>query len=160
MPYFLVGRLDGKTSAGFHGFHEDVIGFIDVGGHDMFKAATGCYWETASLVGVDFVCKVCYLKKNLVRSFRNLFHGFVVCGCWFLLSGTRPFVLLFEVPFDCCLCFGKVFLGKKSVACPRQVFFENKVEDGGDTTKLNLVAVDKASFSCFVGTNRLDCHVR
>ena len=108
----LVGFLDGKTSAGFHGFHKDVVGVIDVGSHDIFKAATGCYWETAGLVGVDFVCKVCYLKKSLVCLFSNLFHGFVVCSCWFLLSGPCSLVLMFDVAFDCCLCFGQVFLGQ------------------------------------------------
>ena len=40
LPYLLVGRLDGETSVGFHGFRKDFVGFIDVGGHDIFKPAT------------------------------------------------------------------------------------------------------------------------
>ena len=108
----MVGYLDGKTSAGFHGFHEDVVGVIDVGGHDIFKAATICYWEPAVLVGVYFVCKVCYLMKNLMCSFSNPFHGFIVFSFCFLLSVLRPLVFMFVVAFYCCLCFGKVFLGQ------------------------------------------------
>ena len=48
---------------------------------------------------------------------------------------------------------------ERRVARPRHVVLKNEVEDGGETTKSNLVAVDKASDSFFVGVNRLDRHV-
>ena len=82
MPYFLVVIIDGKTSAGFHGFHEDVVGVIDVGGHDMLKAATGCYWETAGLVGVDFFVRSVTLRKTwcVCSVIRSTGSSFVAAG--------------------------------------------------------------------------------
>ena len=48
---------------------------------------------------------------------------------------------------------------EQRVARPCQVVIENKVEDGGETNKSNLVVVDKASVPCFIRVNRLDCNV-